>query len=209
MSTITFPGQPSSSPHDNLYPLSFDTTGFQMNPGSAHPPRTPRSSVTMPYSSQASTGHDGTEDCPTELEIELGEEEEEEASQEKSATKGRVHIQEVWRDLLETSTGRDKAFVLHFTSSAVTPTDCLGIGDIQKIIQYSMKVYLLFHHAVSRRMPVQAAGKGAFERSLLRRLESTVSGLSVTRCVPTIHRADHMLTFRSLETGNALSCSIG
>lgn len=73
-----------------------------------------------------------------------------------------------------------------FTSPAATRTDCLGIDDTQKIIQYSMKVYLLFHYAVSRRMPVQAAGKGALERSLLRRLESTVSGLSVTRCVPTI-----------------------
>jgi hypothetical protein len=73
-----------------------------------------------------------------------------------------------------------------FAFPAATPTDCLGIDDTQKIIQYSMKVYLLFHHAVSRRMPVQGAGKGALERSLLRRLESTVSGLSMTRCVPTI-----------------------
>ncbi|KAF8485014.1 hypothetical protein DFH94DRAFT_623970 [Russula ochroleuca] len=159
MATITFPGQPSSSsPHDALYPLSFENTGFQMNPESAHPPRTPRTSVT--FSSQASTGHDGTEETSTELEVELEEEEEEEDSQEKSAAKNQVHPQEVWRGLLETSTGRDKAF---------------------KIIQYSMKVYLLFHHAVSRRMPVQGAGKGALERSLLRRLESTVSGLSMTR----------------------------
>jgi hypothetical protein len=73
-----------------------------------------------------------------------------------------------------------------FASPAATPTDCLGIDDTQKIIQYSMKVYLRFHLAVSGRMPVQWAKKGAFERSLLRRLESTVSGLSVTRCVPTI-----------------------
>jgi hypothetical protein len=91
----------------------------------------------------------------------------------------------------------------------VTPTDCLGIDDTQKIIQYSMKVYLLFHRAVSRRLPVQAAGKGAFERSLLRRLDSTVSGLSVTRCVPTFRRSDWIFTFRSFETGSALSCLIG
>jgi hypothetical protein len=164
----------------------------------------------MPFSSRASTGHEGTEEFPTELEIELKEDEEEggEDSQESTA-KNQVHIQEVWRDLLETSTGRDKAFVLHFTSPAVTPTDCLGIDDTQKIIQYSMKVYLLFHHAVSRRLPVQAAGKGAFERSLLRRLDSTVSGLSVTRYVPTIRPPDWLFTFRSLETGSALSCSIG
>lgn len=118
MATITFPGQPSSSsPHDALYPLSFETTGFQMNPESAHPPRTPRTSVT--FSSQASTGHDGTEESPTELEVELEEEEEEEKdSQENIAAKNQVHPQEVWRELLETSTGRDKAFVLHFYLSS-------------------------------------------------------------------------------------------
>ena len=59
-----------------------------------------------------------------------------------------------------------------------------GIDDIQKIIQYSMKVYLLFHLAVSRRVPIQGARKSAFEVGLLRRLESTVSGLSLTRWVP-------------------------
>ncbi len=129
MSTITFPGQPSSSsPHDALYPLSFDsvsTNGFQMNPESAHPPRTPRTSVTTttPFSSQASAENEGTEDDPTELEIEVDEEEED--SQEKSAAKNQVHTQEVWRELLETSTGRDKAFVLHFASPAAIPTDCL------------------------------------------------------------------------------------
>jgi hypothetical protein len=118
MSSIAFPGQPSSSsPHD-LYPLSFESNGFHMNPESAHPPRTPRTSVaTQPFSSQASTGHEGTEECPTELEIELGEEEEED-SQEKSASNNQVYAQEVWRDLVETSTGRDKAFVLHFCLSS-------------------------------------------------------------------------------------------
>lgn len=57
-----------------------------------------------------------------------------------------------------------------------------GINDIQKIIQYSMKVYLLFHRAVSQRVPIQGARKNAFEVGLLRRLESTASGLSLTRC---------------------------
>src|SRR5216683_2802805 len=65
-----------------------------------------------------------------------------------------------------------------------------GIDDIQKIIQYSMKVYLLFHHAVSRRLPVRGARKSAFEVGLLRRLESTVSGLSMTRCVPVVRGSD-------------------
>jgi hypothetical protein len=118
MSSIAFPGQPSSSsPHDPLYPLSFDTIGFHMNPESAHPPRTPRASVApQAFSSQASAGHEGTEEFPTELEIES--EGEEEDSQEKSTANTQIHPQEVWRDLVETSTGRDKAFVLHFYLSS-------------------------------------------------------------------------------------------
>jgi hypothetical protein len=88
-----------------------------MNPESAHPPRTPRTPVTTQhFSSQASTGHEGTEEYPTELEIELDEEEED--NQEKSAADNQVRAQEVWRDLVETSKGRDKAFVLHFCFSS-------------------------------------------------------------------------------------------
>lgn len=130
MDAITFPGQPSSSsPHDALYPLSFDsgsTGGFQMNPLSAHPPRTPRTSVTttMAFSSQGSaSAKEEVEGRQTELEVELDEEEEN--SQEKSAVTNQVRTQEVWRELLEASAGRDKAFVLHFTSPETAPTDCL------------------------------------------------------------------------------------
>jgi hypothetical protein len=78
----------------------------------------------MHFSSQASAEDEGTEDGPTELEIEV-EEEEEDSQEKKSATKSQVHTQEVWRELLGTSTGRDKAFVLHFASPAAIPTDCL------------------------------------------------------------------------------------
>lgn len=97
-----------------------------MNPESAHPPRTPRTSATttMAFSSQASVVDEGTGDGPTELEIEV-EEEEEDSQEKNSAAKNQVHTQEVWRELLETSGGRDKAFVLHFASPAAIPTDCL------------------------------------------------------------------------------------
>jgi hypothetical protein len=78
----------------------------------------------MHFSSQASAEDEGTEDGPTELEIEV-EEEEEDSQEKKSATKSQVHTQEVWRELLGTSSGRDKAFVLHFASPAAIPTDCL------------------------------------------------------------------------------------
>jgi len=163
MSTIAFPGQPHSSSHDALYPLSFDsasTNGFQMNPLSAHPPRTPRTSIaTTPFSSQVSAGErEESGENPHELEVELDEEEED--VQEKSAAQNRVRAQDIWRELLGTSAGRDKTF---------------------KIIQYSMKVYLHFHNAASRHMPVQGPMKRAFEAALLQSLGSTVSGLSLTR----------------------------
>jgi hypothetical protein len=77
----------------------------------------------MPFSSHASAEREETDERPNELEVEL--EEEEEDSQEKSAAKTQVRAQEIWRDLLETGAGRDKTFVLHFTSPEITPTDCL------------------------------------------------------------------------------------
>ena len=76
--------------------------------------------------------------------------------------------------------------LLYFTLLLLFLLIVFDIDDTQKIIQYSMKVYLRFHYAVSRRMPVRGVRSGAFERSLLRRLESTVSGLSLTRYVPTV-----------------------
>jgi hypothetical protein len=79
--------------------------------------------TTMPFSSHASAEDEGTEDGPTELEIEV--EEEENSQEKKSAANNQVHTQEVWRELLGTSGGRDKAFVLHFASPAAIPTDCL------------------------------------------------------------------------------------
>jgi hypothetical protein len=80
--------------------------------------------TTTRFSFQGSAEDEGTEDGPTELEIEV-DEEEEDSQEKKSATMNQVHSQEVWRELLGTSSGRDKAFVLHFTSPAAIPTDCL------------------------------------------------------------------------------------
>ena len=77
----------------------------------------------MPFSSHASAEREEADERPNELEVES--EEEEEDSQEKSAAKTQVRAQEIWRHLLETGAGRDKTFVLHFTSPEITPTDCL------------------------------------------------------------------------------------
>ncbi|KAH9062090.1 hypothetical protein EDB87DRAFT_1559985 [Lactarius vividus] len=167
MSDITFPGQSSSSSRheDNLYRLSFESgsaNGFQMNPLSAHPPRTPQTSVnassSMPFGSHIDVIRDDTEEHATEPDGELDHDDD--GAHEKSPTKIQIQPQDVWRELLKTSGGRDKAF---------------------KLIQYSMNVYLFFHRAVSRRLPVQGTQKRAFEAELLRRLESTASGLSMAR----------------------------
>ena len=77
--------------------------------------------TTMPFSSHTRAEDERTEDGPTELEIEV-DEEEEDSQEKKSAAMNQVHTQEVWRELLGTASGRDKAFVLHFASPV--PTDC-------------------------------------------------------------------------------------
>jgi hypothetical protein len=111
----------------------------------------------MPFS-HSNEKRDDMEEHATEPDGELDDEDE--GAQEKSATKNQVHPHDVWREFLKTSAGRDKAL---------------------KLIQYSMNVYLFFHRTVSRRMPVQATQKRAFETELLHRLESTASGLSMAR----------------------------
>ncbi|KAI0069023.1 hypothetical protein BV25DRAFT_1874468 [Artomyces pyxidatus] len=167
MSSISFPGHhPSSSHHDgsehNLYPLSFDgasTSGFQMNPLSAHPPRTPRTSImssnTTVFNPEVYTSKEEVEERPTDLEEELPDDEEDGP---KAEAKGRVHAEDIWREMVKTSNGRDKAL---------------------KLLQYSMKLYLLFHYTLARRMPLKA-GVG-WETGLLKRIESTVGGLSLSR----------------------------
>ncbi|KIJ19939.1 hypothetical protein PAXINDRAFT_7207 [Paxillus involutus ATCC 200175] len=67
----------------------------------------------------------------------------------------KVGRHEVWRDMLHTSNGRDKAF---------------------KLIQYAIRVYLLFHTNVLFRN-----GGAAWKQALVRRFESARSGLSFTR----------------------------
>lgn len=71
-----------------------------------------------------------------------------------------------------------------------------------------MTVYLFFHRAVSRRMPVQATQQRTFEAELLHRLESTASGLSMARCVPTL-LVIGVFTPKSPVAVNVLLCSIG
>jgi hypothetical protein len=112
----------------------------------------------MPFSQHADANKIDIEEHATDPDGELDDDDE--GAQDKSPAENLIQAQDVWRDLFKTSGGRDKAL---------------------KIVQYSMNVYLFFHRAVSRRMPIQGTGKRAFEAELLHRLESTTSGLSMAR----------------------------
>lgn len=131
MSSITFPGAgddlSSSSLHDPMQaqfyaPPSFDVSGsFQMNPLSAHPPRTPRPSTAAQshYGNMSISVYDETAEEQQDRETEKGgaaaeNDEEEEVDDESERVKEaekKVGTHEVWRDMLVTSNGRDKAFV--------------------------------------------------------------------------------------------------
>lgn len=192
MSSIPFPNPSDdlgSSPdalHDSIHsqfysPPNFDVSGsFQMNPLSAHPPRTPRSSTSItPTSSSHSrplsahfgsvntsvydekeedtqhTRADAVQDHTAgddgdELAYELDEED-----LRVKAADNKVPPHEVWRDILSTSYGRDKAF---------------------KVMQYSIRVYLLFHTKLLFRN-----GRSPWQHAMVRRLESARSGFSFTR----------------------------
>lgn len=128
MSTISFPNPHSPSHQDSpmsasqpvhFFPSSYDphasASSFQINPLSMHPPRTPRTSLVTPR--------------PKEEEAaEEEEEEEEEDEEELEARAGkRVRKEEVWREVLATSKGRDKALV----SSTHARPSCLSTHGIE------------------------------------------------------------------------------
>jgi len=123
MSSISFPNASHysmSSVHsnaedeDNPYRLSFDTTpGIQMNPHSPHPPRTPRTSTAY------SSGFDPSPPSPKHISSTLDAEPEEERVHDHPA-KTRVKNEEVWREIVKSSDGRDKAFVCRV--STLPPT---------------------------------------------------------------------------------------
>ena len=115
MSSISFPNGSHygmSSIHSNAEDedgpyhstSGFDTThGIQMNPHSPHPPRTPRTSTAY------STGYDPSAPSPKRISATLDTEPEEERVHDHPA-QGRVKNEEVWREVVKSSDGRDKAF---------------------------------------------------------------------------------------------------
>lgn len=142
-------------------PFSDGGAGFTMNPLSPHPPRTPRTSVIKNTTSVYTTPIYPEKPAAADAAVEEEEEEEEDVEDERAkARAARVRRGEVWREMLLTSRGRDKAF---------------------KVMQYSLKVYLLFHTSLAAASLMRKPQSGTWDHELLRRFESTVSGLSLTR----------------------------
>jgi hypothetical protein len=164
MSSITFPHASQSSHQDmseSQYYSQFDSSsGFQMNPLSSHPPRTPRVSVVSASSHvYGSSVYEEKDELSDNSHMDAESIDEEEDVRMKEAER-RIRREEVWRDIILTSYGRDKAF---------------------KIIQYSLKVYLLFHTTVTGSRMLRRTAKQNWERELVKRLTSAVSGLSFSR----------------------------
>jgi len=188
MSTISFPNphspshmdSPSSAGggqshsnagHINFFPSSYDpqasASSFQINPLSSHPPRTPRTSMIA----SATVVHANANAFPRDVYGSTEENEhdekqyedvyEDDAEKLEMRAGKRVRKEEVWREMLATSTGRDKAL---------------------KLIQYSMRVYLVFHTGLkSSRLGPRSSAHSAWEGELFKRLDATMSGLSLTR----------------------------
>ncbi|KDQ64799.1 hypothetical protein JAAARDRAFT_28436 [Jaapia argillacea MUCL 33604] len=177
MSSISFPYGPGHSPSastssNNHDPQGYDystssfenmsASSFTMNPLSSHPPRTPRTSIisqqNQVYGMDAYGGGGREENVddqavPPEDEVVI----EDKATKEAAS---KVRKEEIWRDLLTSSTGRDKTL---------------------KIFQYSLKVYLLFHYTLSFSNVLRKQTRPPWEKELVNRLESTVSGFSLSR----------------------------
>ncbi|KAI0663063.1 hypothetical protein C8Q70DRAFT_1042660 [Cubamyces menziesii] len=175
MSSITFPyagpnhaSSSSVSMSDSQYGGRFsasyeppsDTSSFQMNPLSSHPPRTPRTSIVSNGSHIFGTDIYDTKADAGEKPLEIEAEDSEEEDEKPGSAKSRVRREDVWREMLKSSNGRDKAF---------------------KIIQYSMKMYLLFHLAVTSSPVFRGHKRPPWEAELLRRLTSAIAGFSLTR----------------------------
>lgn len=169
MSSITFPhGQSfmssaaSSSDHElHSYSPSFESTAnnsFQMNPHSSHHPRTPRPSV-VSSSSKYEVDTYGTE-ARAQEDTRSEEDSDDEDEKARTEAQNKVRKEEIWRDLLTTSNGRDKAF---------------------KLMQYSLRMYLLFHTTVLASTVLRNGTRSPIETELLKRCESAIAGFSLTR----------------------------
>ncbi|TFY80268.1 hypothetical protein EWM64_g3744 [Hericium alpestre] len=117
--------------------MSFDgisAGGFQMNPLSDHPPRTPRTSVAASNAPSYNPGiyvsQEEAEERPTDLEEEVGVE----YDLVKSQARARVTVGEIWHDIVKSSAGRDKAFKMPPFVHLARPLDLHPSGSLSAVL---------------------------------------------------------------------------
>lgn len=130
MSSMTFPTTSgrslSPSTQEEFFGSSYNpSSSFQVNPLSHHPPRTPRTSIISTVNSNAyanalyASVSEAEEAQEKQSVVEFEEEEVADDVEEdlhRAAVK-KVKSPEVWREILKTSTGRDKAFVRYIQNT--------------------------------------------------------------------------------------------
>ncbi|KAF7797514.1 hypothetical protein EIP86_008714 [Pleurotus ostreatoroseus] len=166
--------------------------GFQMNPLSSHPPRTrtPRGEYEYDYGGDIYTPK---EELIEQQRIEVVDEDEDDAggddekAGEKVKGKGRprVRFEEVWHDMLKTAYGRDKTF---------------------KAIQYSMRLYLLFHTSLAGATLFRGGKRRPWEAETVKRLETAIGGFSMTRkCLILFNWLGPLTSILSSHSSSSLS----
>ncbi|KAF8974408.1 hypothetical protein BDZ97DRAFT_1911594 [Flammula alnicola] len=177
MSSISFPNNPMShrpedSQHeDQFYTPSFDNSSFQINPLSSHPPRTPRTSM------HASTSHTFSssiyeEKIEEKVEVDVEDIEIDPEEDNVQELEKRVRKEEVWREMIVTSNGRDKAF---------------------KLIQYSIRLGLAFHTTLTSSRLFRPT-RPPWETGITKRLVLTANGFSFARKLLLLFNWLHPLT---------------
>ncbi|KZT12971.1 uncharacterized protein LAESUDRAFT_640427 [Laetiporus sulphureus 93-53] len=172
MSSITFSSQHTSGfgssassisdreLHD--YSSSFDVVpdvSFQTNPLSAHPPRSSHHATGSTSSVYGREVYSNAEEVvektlPYDADSDYGDD------KARAEAESKVRKEEVWRELLKTTNGRDKAL---------------------KAMQYSLRMYLLFHSSFMMTSLLRSKTRRPWDIELVKRCESTIGGLSLTR----------------------------
>ena len=104
--------------------------------------------------------------------IEIDHEEEKVQDAEKRITR-----EEIVREMIVTSNGRDKVFV----SDIQMQRPPNNLSWLKKLIQYSIRLGLFFHFSLTGSRLLRRPTRPLWEQDIVRRLQETASGLSFTR----------------------------
>lgn len=120
----------------------------------------------------ASTEPDTEKEPMQEVEVD----EEDERMKKRAA---RVRREAIWKEMLKTSIGRDKAFVGIHNLWLLS----ILIQHGQKVIQYGLKLYLLFRASLGAARLLRKPLPGTWDHGMVSRLDTTISKLSLSRCL--------------------------